>query len=75
LRRPHRVAGNADDPVLLAEQIQGLDGFLGETDDPAGRELAHPDDMANYRLDVTVIITRNVIAWFDTANHLLEEMT
>ena len=39
--RPHRVTGDADDPVLLAEQIQRLDGFFGETDDPAGRELAH----------------------------------
>src|SRR6202022_3508716 len=41
LRRPHRVAGDADDPVLLAEQIQRLDGFFGETHDPAGRELMH----------------------------------
>jgi hypothetical protein len=31
------------------------------------------DDMANYRLDVTVTITANVIAWFDTAIHVLEE--
>jgi hypothetical protein len=37
LRRPHR----ADDPVLLAEQIQRFHGFFGEADDPAGRELAH----------------------------------
>ena len=41
LRRPHGIAGNADDPALLAEQIQRLHGFLGETDDPEGRELAH----------------------------------
>jgi hypothetical protein len=41
LRRPHRVAGNADDPVLLAEQIRRLHGFFGKADDPAGRELAH----------------------------------
>ena len=40
-RRPHRIAGDADDAVLLAEQIQRLDGLFGETDDPAGRELAH----------------------------------
>ena len=39
--RPHRVAGNADDPVLLAKQVQCLHGFLGETHDPAGREVAH----------------------------------
>ena len=41
LRRPHRIAGDADDAVLLAEQIQRLDGLFGEADDPAGRELAH----------------------------------
>jgi hypothetical protein len=40
-RRAHRVAGDADDAILLAQQIQCLDGLLGETDDPAGRELAH----------------------------------
>jgi hypothetical protein len=31
------------------------------------------DDMANYHLDVTTTITPNVIAWFDTAIHLLKE--
>ena len=41
LRRPHRIARYPDDAVLLAEQIQRLDGFLGEADDPAGREVAH----------------------------------
>jgi hypothetical protein len=35
------LTGNADDPVLLAEQIRRLHGFFGEADDPAGRELAH----------------------------------
>ena len=40
-RRPHRIAGDADDAILLAEQIQRLDGFFGEADDSAGRELAH----------------------------------
>ena len=49
LRRPHRIAGDADDAVLLAEQIQRLHGLFGETDDPAGRELAHADDMQNIR--------------------------
>jgi hypothetical protein len=39
--RPHRIAGDADDAILLAEQIQGLDGFFGKTDDSAWRELAH----------------------------------
>src|SRR4029077_16645455 len=36
LRRPHRIAGDPDDAVLLAEQIQGLDGLFGEANDPAG---------------------------------------
>ncbi len=40
-RRPHRITGDADDAILLAEQIQRLDGFFGETDNSAGRELAH----------------------------------
>ena len=41
--RSHRVAGDADDAVLFAEQIQRLDGFLGETHDSARRELAHDE--------------------------------
>ena len=41
LRRPHGIAGDADDAVLLTEQIQRLDGLFGQADDPAGRELAH----------------------------------
>src|ERR1700722_16719096 len=41
LRRPHSIAGDADDPVLLGEQVQRLDGFFGQTHDPAGREVAH----------------------------------
>jgi hypothetical protein len=32
-RRPHRVAGNPDDPRFGAEQIQRLGGFLGQADD------------------------------------------
>jgi len=41
LRRPHRIAGNADDAILLAEQIERLHGLFGQADDSAGRELAH----------------------------------
>jgi hypothetical protein len=41
LRRPHRIAGDADDSILLAELIQRLYGLFGKADDPAGRELAH----------------------------------
>ena len=62
LRRPHRIAGDADDTVLLAEQIQRLDGLFGEANDPAGWELAHADDMPNYGGDVTAAITSEVIA-------------
>ena len=62
LRRPHRIAGDADDTVLLAEQIQRLDGLFGEANDPAGWELAHADDMPNSGGDVTAAITSEVIA-------------
>ena len=62
LRRPHRIAGDADDAVLLAEQIQRLDGLFGEANDPAGRELAHGDDMPNSVRHVTAAITSEVIA-------------
>ena len=37
-RRPHRVAGDADDAALLAEQIERLHGLFGEADDALGRE-------------------------------------
>ena len=49
LRRPHRIAGDADDAVLLAEQIQRLDGLFGEANDPAGWELAHGGRYAEFR--------------------------
>ena len=62
LRRPHRIAGDADDAVLLAEQIQRLDGLFGQADDPAGWELAHTDDMPNSGRHVTAAITSEVIA-------------
>jgi hypothetical protein len=50
------IAGNADNPVLFAEQIKRLDGFLGETDNAAGRELAHERDMQNKRWLATVAV-------------------
>jgi hypothetical protein len=56
------AVGDADDAVLLAEQVQCLDGLFGETHDPAGRELAHGERMATYGSIVTVTITREVIA-------------
>src|SRR5215469_10357975 len=40
LRRAHDVAGDADDAVLLAEQIEGLNGFLGKADNSARRKHA-----------------------------------
>src|SRR5215813_7033705 len=36
--RAHHIARNANDAPLLAEQIERLDSFLGETNDPFGRE-------------------------------------
>ena len=63
LRRPHRIAGDADDAVLLAEQIQRLDGLFGQADDPAGRELAHGGRYAELPARyVTAAITSEVIA-------------
>jgi hypothetical protein len=40
LRRARNIAGDADDAVLLAEQVQRLDGLFGEADNSAGRK--HP---------------------------------
>ncbi len=37
-RRPHRVAGHADNAALFAEEIERLHGFLGQADDSLGRE-------------------------------------
>ena len=62
LWRPHRIAGDTDDAVLLAEQVQCLHGLFGQADDPAGWELAHADDMPNSRRHVTATITSEVIA-------------
>jgi hypothetical protein len=39
---PHNIAGNADDVVLLAQQIQRLDGLFGEADNSARREHQTP---------------------------------
>src|SRR5438309_7996730 len=41
LRRTDGIAGDADDAVLLAEQIERFDRLLGQADDAAGREVAH----------------------------------
>ena len=41
LGRPHGVARDADDAVLLAQQIERLDRLLGEADQALGRETAH----------------------------------
>ena len=39
--RPHGIARDADDAVLLAQQIERLDRFLGEADQAAGRKMTH----------------------------------
>ena len=48
LRRPHRESGDADDPVLLAEEVEGLGGLFGEADD-AFRVLHGTDHHARRR--------------------------
>jgi len=35
------MARHTDDAILLAEQIQGLDGLLGRTNNPSGRKMPH----------------------------------
>ena len=52
--------------LLASEQIQRFHGLFGETDNPAGRELAHRQ---NDRSIVAVAITTNVIAEFNSAIH------
>ena len=42
LRRTHGVAGDADDTIALAEQIQRLGGFFGEADDALGNIQRQP---------------------------------
>jgi hypothetical protein len=39
LGRTHGIARDADDAVLLAQQIERLDRLLGEADQPAGWEM------------------------------------
>ena len=53
LRWPHGVAGNTDDPVLLAQQVKRLDRFLGQANNAARRKLAHGRHMQNKRSLVT----------------------
>jgi hypothetical protein len=47
--RAHDIARNADDAPLLAEQIERLDGFLSEANDPLGWEhwflLTHDESL------------------------------
>jgi len=40
LRRAHRIAGDADDAVLLAEQVQRFDGLFRQANDACRRELS-----------------------------------
>jgi len=37
LRRPDGIAGNADDAVGFAEQIESFGGFFRQADDPLRR--------------------------------------
>ena len=38
LRRPHDIAGDPHDAVLLTEEVQCLDGLFGKADNSARRE-------------------------------------
>ena len=38
MRWAHNIAGDADDTILLAKQVQRLNGLFGEADNSAGRE-------------------------------------
>ena len=38
LRRAHNIAGDANDAVLLAQQVQRLDGLFREADNSARRK-------------------------------------
>ena len=42
LRRTHGIARDADDAVLLAEEVQRLDGLFGEADNSAWGEHESP---------------------------------
>ena len=42
LGRPHAIAGDADDAMLLAEQVERLDGLLGQADDALGWKHSCP---------------------------------
>lgn len=70
LGRADGVAGDADDAVLLAEQVQRFDGLFGQADDAAGREVAHGKSIcANAVADVSRAITSDVIALPPEAIH------
>jgi hypothetical protein len=57
------IAGHADNPVLLAEQIERLDSLLGQANDAAGREVLHGQEhMPEVPRLVTAAITSEVIA-------------
>ena len=47
LGRTYGVARDADDAILLAQQIKRLDRLLGEADEAARRKMTHADDMRN----------------------------
>jgi hypothetical protein len=56
LRRPHNIPGDPDDAVLLAEQLERLDGLFGEADNSARRE--HQTFASSSKLNYPV--------WLDT---------
>jgi len=42
LRWAHDIAGDADDALLLADQVQRLDGLFGKADDSGRRKPSTP---------------------------------
>jgi hypothetical protein len=48
MRRADDIAGDADDAILLAEQIQGVNSLFGEADNSKAT-LANPDAAQSYK--------------------------
>ena len=75
LGRTNGVAGDADDAVLFAEQIERLDRLFGQANDTVGREVAHGETIcANASSNVTATMTSDVIALPRGAIHPVSRM-
>src|SRR5262249_17824536 len=58
-RRPHGVAGDADDAMTLAEQVERFGRFLGQADDALGEQhamiISYDDHFIRSSFDRTII--------------------